>query len=97
MRTRPAVNPVDTGRKFNVHQTFNLRTVSTVKECNLYLTPFFINGIDLISTRSIWLHPYTVLETTGEGGGLLLSAGLILKWFSLLLIHFWIRLILVAV
>ena len=37
--------------------------------------------MNLISTRAIWLRPSTVLETTGEGGGLLLNIGLILKWF----------------
>ena len=38
-----------------------------------------------------------LLETTGESGGLLLNIRLILKWFSLLLSHFWIRLILMPV
>ena len=52
--------------------------------------------MDLISTRSIWLHSCTVLETTEESGGLLLNIGLILKWFSLLLSHFWIHLIFMA-
>ena len=38
-----------------------------------------------------------LLETTGESGGLLLNIRLILKWFSLLLSHFWIHLILMPV
>ena len=47
-----------------------------------------LTDMDLISTRSIWLHPCTFLDATGESGGLLLNIGLISKWFSLLLSHF---------
>ena len=45
--------------------------------------------MDLTSIRSICLHSCTILDNAGDSGGLLLNIGLILKWFSLLLSHFW--------
>ena len=60
----------------------------------LYSAPSFVTDIDLISTRFICLRPCTVLKTTGDSGDLLLNIRLVLKWFSLLFSHFWIRLIL---
>ena len=71
----------------------NRENTSKIERMYLYSTPFFVTDMDVISTRSTCLHLCTVLETTGESGGLLLNTGLILKWFSLLLSHFWIRLI----
>ena len=56
-----------------------VRIRPTVKECNYNSTPSFVTDMDLISTRSIWLQPCTVLEITGESGGLLLNIGWILK------------------
>ena len=69
----------------------------TTNKYNYIQQHFSVTDMDRISTRSIGLHPCTVLEATGESGGLLLNIGLILKWFSLLLSYFWIRLILMLV
>ena len=42
-------------------------------------------AIDIISTRSIWLHSWTLFDITGVRGGLLLNIGFVLKWTFLLL------------
>ena len=86
------VSLLDNGRSSKNHEN-----TSNSERMLLYSTPSFVTDMDLISTRSIWLHPCTVLETTGKSGGLLLHIGLVLKWFSLLFSHFWIRLILMPV
>ena len=75
----------------NCENTFNSERMQ------LYSTPPLVTDMDLIYTRSIWLRPWTVLVATGESGGLLLNIRFIVKWFSLLFSHFWIRLILMPV
>ena len=77
----------------NGRSSKNRENTSNRERMQLYSIPPFVTDMDLIYTRSIWLHPCTVLETTGESGGLLLNIGLIVKWFSLQFSHFWIRLI----
>ena len=54
-------------------------------------------AIDLILTRSIWLHPWTLFDITGVKGSLLRNIGFVLKWSLLLLSHFWILLMLIPV